>query len=137
MLNKAQVIGHLGQDPKITQGRNGVIASFSVATTEKGYTTRDGVQVPERTEWHNIVCFGRIAEVVQAYLKKGSKVFVEGKMRTRSYDDKNGVKRTIMEINAELLEMLDNKPTTQQKQAYQPQQPQPIGQKKEDDDLPF
>lgn len=137
MLNKAQVIGHLGQDPKITQGRNGVIASFSVATTEKGYTTRDGVQVPERTEWHNIVCFGRIAEVVQAYLKKGSKVFVEGKMRTRSYDDKNGVKRTIMEINAELLEMLDNKPTTRQKQAYQPQQPQPTGKKKEDDDLPF
>lgn len=137
MLNKAQVIGHLGQGPKITQGRNGVIASFSVATTEKGYTTRDGVQVPERTEWHNIVCFGRIAEVVQAYLKKGSKVFVEGKMRTRSYDDKNGVKRSIMEINAELLEMLDNKPTTQQKQAYQPQQPQPTGQKKEDDDLPF
>ena len=128
MLNKAQVIGHLGQDPKITQGRNGVIASFSVVTTEKGYTTRDGVQVPERTEWHNIVCFGRIAEVVQAYLKKGSKVFVEGK---------NGVKRTIMEINAELLEMLDNKPTTQQKQAYQPQQPQPTEQKKEDDDLPF
>lgn len=139
MLNKAQVIGHLGQDPKITQARNGVIASFSVATTEKGYTTRDGVQVPERTEWHNIVCFGRIAEVVQAYLKKGSKVFVEGKMRTRSYDDKNGVKRTIMEINAELLEMLDNKPTTpQQRQAYQPQQPQPTEQqKKADDDLPF
>ena len=59
-------------------------------------------------------------------------------MRTRSYDDKNGVKRTIMEINAELLEMLDNKPTTQQRQAYQPQQPQLTEQqKKADDDLPF
>lgn len=142
MLNKAQVIGHLGQDPKITimqQGR-GTIASFSVATTEKGYTTRDGVQVPERTEWHNIVCFGRIAEVVKAYLRKGSKVFIEGKMRTRSYEDQNGIKRTVMEINAELLEMLDSKPTTQQNQAYQPtqsMQPQPPEQRKKEDDLPF
>lgn len=142
MLNKAQVIGHLGQDPKITimqQGR-GTIASFSVATTEKGYTTRDGAQVPERTEWHNIVCFGRIAEVVKAYLRKGSKVFIEGKMRTRSYEDKNGIKRTVMEINAEMLEMLDSKPTIQQSQAYQPtqsMQPQPPEFKKKEDDLPF
>lgn len=142
MLNKAQVIGHLGQDPKITimqQGR-GTIASFSVATTEKGYTRRDGAQVPERTEWHNIVCFGRIAEVVKAYLRKGSKVFIEGKMRTRSYEDQNGIKRTVMEINAELLEMLDSKPTTQQSQAYQPtqsMQPQPPEQRKKEDDLPF
>lgn len=142
MLNKAQVIGHLGQDPKITimqQGR-GTIASFSVATTEKGYTTRDGTQVPERTEWHNIVCFGRIANVVKAYLRKGSKVFIEGKMRTRSYEDKNGIKRTVMEINAEMLEMLDSKPTTQQSQAYQPMQsmqPLPSEQKKKEDDLPF
>lgn len=140
MLNKAQVIGHLGQDPKITQARNGVIASFSVATTEKGYTTRDGVQVPERTEWHNAVCFGRIADVVKNYLRKGSKVFVEGKMRTRQYEDRNGVKRSIMEINAELIEMLDSKPTSQQQPLDEHQTPQYGSmqqENKKDDDLPF
>lgn len=141
MLNKAQVIGHLGQDPKITNSQHGTIASFSVATTEKGYTTRDGTQVPERTEWHNVVCFGRIADVVKAYLRKGSKVFIEGKMRTRQYESKDGIKRSIMEINADMLEMLDGKPTNQQQQqvSQAPQQPQSqySGQKKANDDLPF
>lgn len=141
MLNKAQVIGHLGQDPKIATSQHGTVASFSVATTEKGYTTRDGKQVPDRTEWHNIVCFGRIAEVVQAYLKKGSKVFIEGKMRTRQYESRDGIKRSIMEINADMLEMLDGKPTSQQQQTSQaPQHPQSqkyMEQPKKDDDLPF
>lgn len=112
MLNKAQVIGNLGNDPKISAMNNGYgkVASFSVATTEKGYTTHNGVQVPDRTEWHNIVCFGKLAEVVERYLKKGSKVFIEGKMRTRCYDDKQGIKRYVTEINAEYMEMLDSRP---------------------------
>lgn len=142
MLNKAQVIGHLGQGPKIAvmdKGR-GTIASFSVATTEKGFTAKDGTQIPDRTEWHNVVCFGRIADVVKNYLRKGSKVFVEGKMRTRQYEDRNGVKRSIMEINAELIEMLDSKPTSQQQPLDEHQTPQygsmQQGNKK-DDDLPF
>lgn len=142
MLNKAQVIGHLGQDPKITvmdKGRS-TIASFSVATTEKGFTAKDGIQIPDRTEWHNVVCFGRIADVVKNYLRKGSKVFVEGKMRTRQYEDRNGVKRSIMEINAELIEMLDSKPTSQQQPLDEHQTPQYGSmqqENKKDDDLPF
>lgn len=118
MLNKAQVIGNLGADPKVTAINNGQskVASFSVATTERGYTTQTGVQVPDRTEWHNVVCFGRLADVVGTYLKKGAKVFVEGKMRTRTYDDRNGVKRSIMEISAETVEMLDTKPQQAQQQ---------------------
>lgn len=142
MLNKAQVIGHLGQEPKITvmdKGR-GTIASFSVATTEKGFTAKDGTQIPDRTEWHNVVCFGRIADVAKNYLRKGSKVFIEGKMRTRQYEDRNGVKRSIMEINAELIEMLDSKPTSQQQSLDERQYPQ-YGlmqqEKKQNDDLPF
>lgn len=137
MLNKAQVIGNLGSDPKVTIINNGQtkVASFSVATTERGYTTQSGVQVQEKTEWHNIVCFGKLADVVDKYLKKGSKVFIEGKMRTRSYEDRNGVKRSVMEINAEVMEMLDGK----QQYAQQPQ-PQPqyssLG-NGEDGDLPF
>lgn len=142
MLNKAQVIGHLGQDPKIAYSQHGTIASFSVATTEKGYTTRDGMQIPDRTEWHNVVCFGRIADVVNTYLRKGSKVFVEGKMRTRQYEGKDGIKRSIMEINADTLEMLDGKPTIQQplqqtSQELQQSLPQYSRQEKTDDELPF
>lgn len=111
MLNKAQVIGNLGQDPKVTQlsNGNGQMASFRVATTERGYTTQRGVQVPERTEWHNIVLFGKLADVAAKYLHKGSKVYVDGKMRTRKYTDRNGVERYITEINADNLEMLDPK----------------------------
>lgn len=149
MLNKAQVIGNLGQDPKVTQliNGNGQMASFSVATTERGYTTQRGVQVPERTEWHNIVLFGKLADVAAKYLHKGSKVYVEGKMRTRKYTDRNGVERYITEINADNLEMLDPKPQGTQ-QAQQPQQgaygyghataaPQQPTPNQQDEDLPF
>lgn len=137
MLNKAQVIGNLGADPKITQTRDGkgCIASFSVATTEKGYPAQNGTQVPDRTEWHNIVCFNRIADVARQYLHKGSKVFVEGKMRTRTYEDRSGVKRSIMEINAELLEMLDSKQQSQQQPAYE--QSSQAGGMDPNEDLPF
>lgn len=120
MLNKAQVIGHLGQDPKIATSQHGTVASFSVATTEKGFTTRDGKQVPDRTEWHNVVCYGRLADVAKDYLKKGSKVFIEGKMRTHQYEGRDGIKRSIMEINVDVLEMLDGKPTNQPNQQQQP-----------------
>ncbi len=133
MLNKAQVIGNLGADPRIAKAQNGsTIASFTVATTERGYTTQSGAQVPERTEWHNVVCFGKLAEIASKYLRKGSKVFIEGKMRTRSYQGKDGIERKVMEINADSLEMLDSKQSSspgnnaQQQQdpygGYQPQQ---------------
>lgn len=114
MLNKAQVIGYVGKEPKIsTTQNNAKIASFSIATTEKSYTTQNGVTIPERTEWHNIVVFGKLAEVIEKYVHKGSRMYVEGKMRTRAFTDKNGVQKTITEINVDNLEMLDSKPTQQ------------------------
>lgn len=120
MLNKAQVIGNLGADPKVnvitTNSGQTKAASFSVATTERGYTTQNGVQVPDKTEWHNVVCFGKMAEIVERYLRKGSKVYVDGKMRTRKYEDRQGISRSVMEIQAENLEMLDAKPQQQQAQ---------------------
>jgi single-strand DNA-binding protein len=123
MLNKSMVIGNLGSDPKVVKSQSGrAVASFTVATTERAYTTSDGQQIPERTEWHNIVCFGRIAEVVQKYLHKGSKVYVEGKMRTRQFEGKDGQKHYITEINAEGLEMLDTRPSGQQQQQARQQQ---------------
>ncbi len=117
------VIGNLGSDPKVVKSQSGrAVASFTVATTERAYTTSDGQQIPERTEWHNVVCFGKIAEVVQKYLHKGSKVYVEGKMRTRQFEGKDGQKHYITEINAEGLEMLDARPSGQQQHPQAQQQ---------------
>lgn len=119
MLNKAQVIGHIGKEPKITTTQGGyTIANFSVATTERGYTSKDGKQIPDRTEWHNVVCYGKLAEVVKNYMNKGAKVYVEGKMRTRRYDDNNGVTRSIMEIHADQIDILSR---SQQAAQQQPQ----------------
>lgn len=139
MLNKAQVIGNLGVDPRVSVVGNTQtkVATFTVATTDRGYTTQAGVQVPEKTEWHNIVCFGKLADIAEKFLKKGSKVFIEGKMRTRSYDDKQGIKRYVMEINAETIEMLEPKQSAQPQQEQAPApvvEPTPAPNV---DDLPF
>lgn len=137
-LNQATIIGFLGDNPKINTTQNGrKMASFSVATTEKGYQKRDGSTIPDKTEWHNVVIWGSLAEIAEKYLHRGSSVFVQGKMRTRSYDDKNGNKKFITEIDADTLQMLDRKPSDQQSnQQYQSSNnPQPSSQK--DDDLPF
>lgn len=110
MLNKAQIIGNLGGEPKVSTAQNGnQVASFSVATTDRAYKNTQGVEVPARTEWHNVVCFGKLAEITAKYLHKGAKVYIEGKMRTRSYTDKNGTQQRIMEINADQMEMLEPK----------------------------
>lgn len=142
-LNQATIIGYVGDLPKISNTQNGrKVASFAIATTEKGYTSKSGVQYPDRTEWHNIVLWGNLAEIAEKYLRKGSSVFIQGKMHTRSYDDKNGVKRYITEIEGETMQMLDRRadnatsPSIQNdvQPAYSNQQTQ-VSQK--DDDLPF
>ena len=142
-LNQATIIGYVGDVPKISNTQNGrKVASFAIATTEKGYTSKSGVQYPDRTEWHNIVLWGNLAEIAEKYLRKGSSVFIQGKMRTRSYDDKVGVKRYITEIEGETMQMLDRRadnatsPSIQNdvQPAYSNQQIQ-VSQK--DDDLPF
>jgi single-strand DNA-binding protein len=146
MLNKAQIIGNLGADPRIAKAQNGsAIAAFTVATTERGYTTQSGAQIPDRTEWHNVICFGKLAEVVAKYLHKGSKVYIEGKMRTRSYNGKDGIERKVMEINADSMEMLDSKQTSavnnnvqREQELYgSPQPEQGYSQQQRDDDVPF
>lgn len=107
-LNQASIMGFVGADPKINITQSGrKVASFSIATTEPSFTTKDGKVVAERTEWHNIVLWGRTAEVAERYIRKGSSVFVQGKIRTRSYQDKQGQTKYITEIEGELLQMLD------------------------------
>lgn len=106
-LNKVMLIGNVGKDPDVRYLDNGVaVASLVLATSERGYRLQNGTEVPERTEWHNVVLWRGLAETVEKYVHKGDKLFIEGKIRSRSYDDQNGVKRYITEIFADNMEML-------------------------------
>ena len=96
------------------------VATFSLATTDRAYTLANGTQVPERTEWHNIVLWRGLAETAEKYVRKGDKLYIEGKIRTRSYDDQNGIKRYVVEIFGDNMEMLTPRNTTQ------PQAPVPV-----------
>ncbi|WP_455019490.1 single-stranded DNA-binding protein, partial [Kingella denitrificans] len=97
-LNKVMLIGRLGRDPEVRYMPNGSpVCNFSVATSET-WTDRNSGQRQERTEWHNITLYGRVAEVAGQYLKKGSQVYLEGRIQSRKYTDKNGVERTAYEI---------------------------------------
>ena len=107
MVNKVILIGNLGRDPEMKYTPSGTaIVNFSIATTEKW--TKDG-QKNEKTEWHKIVAWRRLAEICGEYLKKGSQVYVEGKLQTRSWDDKEGNKKYTTEIVINQMQMLGSR----------------------------
>lgn len=142
-VNKVILIGNVGRDPEVRYLDNGVaVATLTLATSERGYTLQNGTQVPERTEWHNIVLWRGLAEVAEKYVRKGDKLYIEGKIRTRSYDDQNGVRRYVVEIFADNMEMLSAPrqatPAGGVSQGYTPQTnatQQPVA--GQDDGLPF
>ncbi|MBO5880210.1 MAG: single-stranded DNA-binding protein [Paraprevotella sp.] len=140
-VNKVILIGNVGKDPDVRYLDNGVaVATFSLATTERGYTLQNGTQVPDRTEWHNIVLWRGLAQTAEKYVHKGDKLYIEGKIKSRSYDDQNGIKRTIVEIFADNMEMLTPRGTAQSQgaaPASQAVQPQPMASSSADEDLPF
>ena len=104
-INKVILVGNLGRDPEVQRFDNGVKkASFSLATTEQ-YKGKDGEKA-SHTEWHNIVLWRGLAEVAENYLKKGNTVYIEGRIRKREYEDKDGVKKFIYEIMGDVLQML-------------------------------
>lgn len=104
-VNKAILVGHVGQDPEVRYLEGGTcVANFSLATSET-YKNKNGEKITN-TEWHKIVVYRRLAEVVEKWVKKGSHLYIEGKIKTRTYDDKDGNKRYITEIYAENLQML-------------------------------
>lgn len=108
-LNKIMLIGRVGKDPDVRALDGGAkVASFTFATTDKGYTLANGTQVPERTEWHNVIMWNKTADLAERYIHKGDKLYLEGKLRTRSYD-KNGVKHYIAEVFVDYMEMLTPK----------------------------
>ena len=132
MINKVILIGNVGQDPEIRytgDATNGAkVATIRLATTER-FRDRSG-NLQEHTEWHSVVVWRNTADVVEKYVKKGSQIYVEGRIRTRSWDDQNGNKRYATEIMADTLQLLGRKPEGQggyQAQGYAqpaPQQPQ-------------
>lgn len=137
-VNKVILMGHTGKAPDVkTFDNGGVVAQFPLATTRRGFTTKDGREIPERTEWHNIVLSNGLAKIAGQYIKKGDKLYIEGELRTRSYEDNNGVKHFITEVYGYNMEMLSPKKdgqTTQQGGAPTP--PPPISDQ-DKDDLPF
>lgn len=111
-LNKVLLIGYVAKDPDVRHVDNGVaVAEVRLGTTEKGYTLPNGTQVPDRTEWHNIVFWRGLAQTVERYVRKGDKIFVEGKIQKRSYRDRSGKQHDSVDILAERLELM-RKPAT-------------------------
>ncbi|MEE4176140.1 MAG: single-stranded DNA-binding protein [Bacteroides sp.] len=136
-VNKVILLGNLGKDPVVRSIEGGnKVANFSLATN-RFFKGQDGNPV-EETEWHNIVLWGRLAEIAEKYLNKGSKVYIEGRIRTRQYDDKEGNKRYITEIVGETMNMLGSRPDGSDNGPRHDNEPTSTGEVPTvDDDLPF
>lgn len=105
-VNKVILVGNVGRNPEIKYVGSRPYATFSLATSDPAYTTAQGVQVPERTEWHNIVMWDRHAETAERYISKGTKLYIEGKLRTRAWQDANAIKRSVTEIVVDMFDIL-------------------------------
>lgn len=135
-VNKAIIVGRLGQDPEIRSTQNGSnVANLSVATSER-YRDKSG-QTQEQTEWHRITLWGKLADVASNYLRKGSQVYIEGKIQTRKWTDKDGVDRYTTEINGFSLQMLDSKNQTSTQEHKSQGSAQISSLSDSDSDLPF
>ena len=109
-VNKVILIGNVGKEPEVRYLENNIrVANFPLATTERGYTMSNGNVVPDRTDWHNIVAWRSLADTTEKYVHKGSQLYIEGKLKTRNYEDKTGVRRYVTEIYAESIQILTRK----------------------------
>jgi len=140
-VNKVILLGNVGRDPDVRYPSQGqIVATFPLATSDRAFTTSSGNQVPERTEWHNIVMWGRNAEVAEKYIRKGTRLYIEGRLRTRNWEDKNKIKRYVTEIYVDSFEMLgggqragESQPSVQQQQPVQ----QPSNTTDDGQEIPF
>ena len=106
-MNKVMLIGNVGQEPEIRYVDSDVaVARLSLATSERGYTLQNGTHVPDRTDWHTVILWRKLAKIVEEFVHKGDKLYIEGRIRYVSFNDKQGVKRMATEIWAENMEML-------------------------------
>lgn len=140
-VNRVTLLGNVGRDPEVRYLTGGnAVAEFSLATSTGGYTTKDGKEVPQKTQWHRIKAFGAITSAIERYVKKGAPVYIDGRIEYSEYE-KNGEKRTMTEIILEDMSLLTNPQTggfitneSIQKQAQRIENPQPT---QFSDGLPF
>ena len=111
-LNQVQLIGHLGGDPEVSESDGKSYARFSIATSEEWLDKKTNVK-RENVEWHNLVCFNKLADITKMYLKKGSRVFASGKLKTSKWQDKNNETKYSTQVVIDELIMLDQKPTSE------------------------
>jgi single-strand DNA-binding protein len=136
MVNKAILIGRLGKDPEVRYTPDGtMVTNFNLATDEQ-WKDKNGEKV-QKTEWHRIVTFGKLAEICGNYLVKGKMVFIEGKIQTRAWDDKDGVKRYTTEIVANNMQMLDSKGQNKAEDSHPESAPASSAHNAPPDDVPF
>lgn len=133
-VNKVIILGNVGQDPEIREG-NFIVAALSIATTRK-WRDKAG-ETQSETEWHRVSAFGRLAEIISQYVRKGDPIYIEGRLRTRKYEDKQGVERWVTEVIAEQLQLLRQKDSDEK-----PAQAKPAAQRRApestyDSDVPF
>lgn len=105
-MNKVILMGNVGKDPVIRYVETRPIAEFTLATTERARNNAQGVTIPERTEWHNIVMWDKAAEAAEKYIRKGTRLLVEGKLRTRIWEDRNTLKHTVTAVYVDAFEIL-------------------------------
>lgn len=139
-MNKVMLIGHVGADPQVKYLDQGVcVAQLRLATTERGYVLQNGTQVPERTEWHNCIFWRKQAEVVEKYVHKGDRLYVEGKIQSRDWTDRQGISRKSIDIVVDNMEMLTSRPTAESAAQPAAQPTTPAATKPEDNngEYPF
>ena len=137
-MNKVMLIGNVGKDPEVHYYEaDTAVAQVSLATTERGYTLQNGTKVPDRTDWHTVVFWKSLAKTVEKYVHKGDKLFVEGKVRYRSYDDKQGKRQYVTEIWADSLELLTPRSQSRPETGHEPSAQSEPADEQKDNKLPF
>ena len=138
-MNKVMLIGNVGADPQVKYLDQGVcVAQIRLATTERGYTLQNGTQVPDRTEWHTCIFWRKLGETVEKYVRKGDKIYVEGKIQSRDWVDRQGISRKTIEIMVDNLELLSSKPSSPAAApSSQPETPAAVAPSQNDGEYPF
>lgn len=139
-MNKVMLIGNVGKEPDVHYyDADQAVAKVALATSERGYTLKNGTQVPDRTDWHNLLFYKQLAKIVEQYVHKGDKLYVEGRLRYNAYDDKQGKRHYVTEIVVENMEMLTPKPRANRDNSIETKVPDTIANDTEEkrDKLPF
>jgi single-strand DNA-binding protein len=123
-MNKVMLIGNVGKDPEVKYfDADQAVARVSLATTERGYTLKNGTQIPDHTDWHTLLFYRQLAKIVEQYVHKGDKLYVEGRIKYNIYDDRLGKRHYVTEIVVDNMEMLTPKPQPAANNDHEPQVP--------------